>query len=65
MHDKAHNNCLDIDIKDFGEEEKKEFDTMKSEIRHRKLRIMLERQKKVGILPDDISRRDVEICFYS
>jgi len=33
------------------------------EIRHRKLRIKLEKQKKVGILPEDLNRKDVDICF--
>ena len=77
MHEKAHyNNAiayggafklrgdgLDIDLTEIGEEDKKEIDANKKEIRQRKLRIKLEKQKKVGIIPEELQRKDVDICF--
>ena len=42
--------------KDFCEEERDEFDTKKKGIRTRKLRIKLEKQKKAGIIPEDLQR---------
>jgi hypothetical protein len=41
-------------LADFTEEEKKEFEVKKKEIWFRKLRIKLEKQKKVGIIPENL-----------